>query len=146
MIKIDDEKIIEACKTENTMSKAAASLGLHFNTFSRKAKKLNVYKPNQGAKGCSKPSPKSKIPINEILNGDHPYYQTNKLRKRLILEGIKEEKCEICKISEWNNKKVSFELDHIDGNRFNHNLNNLRIICPNCHSQTKHYRGKNIKH
>ena len=58
--------------------------------------------------------------------------------------GIKEEKCEECEIKEWNGKSISFELEHIDGNRFNHKIENLKILCPNCHSQTKTYRGKNI--
>lgn len=144
MKKIDDEEIIKACQEELTMAKASIRLGLHYNTFIRKAKKLGVYRPNQGAKGTSKPSPLSKIPTKEILEGLHPHYQTNKLRLRLISEGIKNEECEICGIKNWNGKKLSFELDHIDGDRTNHKLENLRIICPNCHSQTETYRGKNI--
>jgi hypothetical protein len=144
MKKIEDGEIIKACKEELTMAKAAIRLGLHYNTFIRKAKKLGVYKPNQGAKGSSKPSPLSKIPTKEILMGSHPHYQTNKLRLRLISEGIKNEECEVCGIKDWNGKKLSFELDHIDGDRTNHRLENLRIVCPNCHSQTDTYRGKNI--
>ena len=58
-------------------------------------------------------------------------------------EEIKEEKCEVCGITEWFGEKLSFELDHIDGDRTNHKLENIRIICPNCHSQTETYRGKN---
>ena len=46
---------------------------------------------------------------------------------------------------EWNDKKINMELDHIDGNRTNHKLKNLRMLCPNCHSQTDTYRAKNIK-
>lgn len=144
MVKLEDEEIIRACEEELTMAKAAIRLGLHYNTFIRKAKKLGVYKPNQGAKGTSKPSPRTKIPIKEILEGSHPHYQTNKLRMRLINDDIKNEECEVCGIKEWNGKKLSFELDHIDGDRTNHKLENLRIICPNCHSQTETYRGKNI--
>ena len=141
---ISDEDIIRACEEEVTMARAAVRVGLHYNTFIRKAKKLNVYKPNQGARGTNKPSPKSKIPTNEILEGKHPHYQTNKLRIRLLNEGIKEEKCEVCGITDWNGEKLSFELDHINGIRNDHREENLRIICPNCHSQTTTYRGKNI--
>jgi 5-methylcytosine-specific restriction endonuclease McrA len=46
---------------------------------------------------------------------------------------------------EWSDKKINMELDHIDGNRTNHKLENLRMLCPNCHSQTDTYRAKNIK-
>ena len=80
----------------------------------------------------------------EIFENKHPQYQTNKLRIRLIKEGIKEHECESCGIREWMNNPISLELDHIDGNKTNHSLDNLRILCPNCHSQTSTYRGKNI--
>ena len=54
-------------------------------------------------------------------------------------------KCECCGLSEWNNLPINFELHHIDGNRTNHSLENLLLICPNCHSQTETFRAKNIK-
>ena len=54
--------------------------------------------------------------------------------------------CQICNQSnEWNGKKLNFEIDHINGDRKNNYLNNLRYICPNCHSQTETFRSKNIK-
>ena len=145
MIKINDREIIKACEEEITMARAASKVGLHYNTFIRHAKRLGVYKPNQSGKGVPKPKTTGKIPIDEILAGNHPHYQTNKLRKRLISEGMKELRCEVCNVTEWNGKQLSFELDHIDGDRCNHLLDNLRIICPNCHSQTNTYRGKNVK-
>lgn len=51
--------------------------------------------------------------------------------------------CSVCKISSWMNKPIVFELDHIDGNFENNKNHNLRIICPNCHSQTDTYKNKN---
>ena len=53
-------------------------------------------------------------------------------------------KCKICGISEWLDSKISLELDHIDGNRLNNSVDNLRLLCPNCHSQTDTFRGRNI--
>jgi Zn finger protein HypA/HybF involved in hydrogenase expression len=76
------------------------------------------------------------------LDGLHPYYQTFKLKNRLIKEGIKENACDICSIREWNGNSINMQLDHIDGDPHNHKLNNLRMICPNCHSQTLTYCGK----
>ena len=51
--------------------------------------------------------------------------------------------CEICGITSWNDKEIVLEMDHIDGNHTNNDPSNLRIICPNCHSQTDTYKAKN---
>jgi hypothetical protein len=67
------------------------------------------------------------------------------IQKRLINEGIIKPVCEICNISEWLNKPIPLELHHIDGNRHNHFLGNLKLLCPNCHSQTDTFRAKNKK-
>lgn len=67
-----------------------------------------------------------------------------KLKTRLFEEKIKVEKCESCNLTEWLGKPIPLELDHIDGNKYNNNLNNLRILCPNCHAMTPTYRAKNI--
>ncbi len=140
---MNDEYFIKVCTESETMARASARLGLHFNTFKRRAVKLGVYKPNQAGVGIKKKS--VSIPITEILEGKHPYFQTFKLKVRLFKEGIKDNICEICGLSEWMGKKINCELDHIDGDRTNHKLENLRIICPNCHSQTETFRAKNIK-
>ena len=84
------------------------------------------------------------IPLGEILVKDYEY-SSNKLRKRLISEGIKEHKCECCGLNEWLGEPIPLELDHIDGDHYNNILENLKILCPNCHAKTPTYRGKNKK-
>ena len=84
------------------------------------------------------------IPLDEILVKDYEYSST-KLRKRLISEGIKEYKCECCGLNEWLGEPIPLELDHIDGDHYNNILENLKILCPNCHAKTPTYRGKNKK-
>jgi 5-methylcytosine-specific restriction endonuclease McrA len=69
---------------------------------------------------------------------------TNDLKKRLIREGIKEAKCECCGLTEWNGQPIPLELDHINGRRDDNRLENLQLLCPNCHAQTPTYRGRNI--
>ena len=134
--------IEEAIKSSSSMREAALKLEMPFSTFKRKAGDL--YKPNQGAKGSSKPS-KKKIPLEEILEGKHPQYQSNKLRTRLIEEGYKSKRCECCGNTQWLGKPISLEVDHINGISTDHRIENLKILCPNCHAQTDTYRGKNIK-
>ncbi len=141
-----DQEFIEICKNSSTMSEACSKTSYHFNTFKRKAVLLGCYLPNQGSKGLSRPKTEGRglIPLNEILEGKHPQYQTFKLKNRLFKLGIKENICEECGISEWNGKEIKCELDHVNGDSKDHRLNNLKILCPNCHSQTDTFRALNI--
>ena len=139
--KITDEQFIEICGNSKSMSEACKKLGLAFSTFKNRAIKLNCYVTNQGGIGLHKKR-KDGIPLKEILEGKHPDYQTYKLKIRLIKEGIKQDKCECCG---WDKKPegaqfTPCELHHINGNHSDHRLENLMIICPNCHSLTKNYR------
>lgn len=83
-------------------------------------------------------------PISEIMIYGK-YEQSNSLKKRLFKEKIKDEMCESCQLSEWQNVKIPLELHHKDGDRKNNTLNNLQVLCPNCHALTSNYRGKNKK-
>lgn len=65
------------------------------------------------------------------------------LKKILINNNLKDYKCEICGLTKWNEKEIVLELDHINGKRFDNRLENLRFLCPNCHSQTETFRGRN---
>ncbi len=126
------------------MAAAASLLNINIKTLMRRAKLLGCYNPNPGGKGTKKSS-KAKVTISSILNGEHPSFQTNKLRLRLLKEGVLENCCTICGLKEWNGKHITCELDHINGDRTDHHVSNIRLLCPNCHSQTSTFRGKNKK-
>lgn len=145
MLNIDKDYFIDVCNNSKSMSEACSMLGLHFNTFKRYAIKFNCYNTNQSGKGLHKRNNGNKIELTDILSGKYPEYQTFKLKNRLLTEGIKQNKCECCGISTWNDKPIILELHHIDGNSHNHLLSNLQLLCPNCHSQTDNFRVLNIR-
>lgn len=67
------------------------------------------------------------------------------VRRRLLSEGVLQNICAICSLSEWQGKPLSMHIDHINGVKGDHRLENLRMLCPNCHSQTETYGGRNMK-
>lgn len=139
-IKINETHFKEVCERSPSMKAASIELKMHFNTFKKYAIKLGCYNTNQSGVGIQKV--RKSIPLEEILAGKHPQYQTYKLKHRLYDAGMKENICEKCGIHEWNGVPLSMELDHIDGNSSNHEWCNLRILCPNCHAQTPTFRCK----
>lgn len=81
--------------------------------------------------------------LQDILIEHSPYQSIARLKTRLVKENLLEYKCAICGINEWQGKPLSLQLDHINGIHDDHRLANLRFLCPNCHSQTETYAGKN---
>lgn len=131
-----DDELIAAHAELKTMAKIAAHFKVPHVSIWRRSVRLGLeYQKNGGKSGS--------YALQDILDGKHPYYQTNKLRIRLLNEGIFTNICSECGITEHNGKSLVMQLDHIDGDSSNHVLTNLRLLCPNCHSQTHTYCGKN---
>ena len=138
-VKINNEEIIQIFQTDITLHEAAVKLNMTTVSLWRRAKKLNLkWSDKKRRLGAS-----NKIPLIDILEGKYPEYQTFKLKNRLISEGYKENKCDECKIIDWNGKPLNMQLEHKDGNSHNHKFENLLFLCPNCHSQTETFCGKN---
>lgn len=70
-------------------------------------------------------------------------YFTNKTLRKFLTH-LYGHKCAVCGISSWNDKPIVLEVEHIDGNSENCEKSNVCLICPNCHSQTPTYKGKNV--
>lgn len=81
--------------------------------------------------------------INEMLIEKSPHRRCT-IRKRILSENILEYKCDKCSIYNWEGSPLSLHLDHINGINDDHRIENLRFLCPNCHSQTDTYAGRNI--
>ena len=133
---ISKETFIETCKQQPTMAKAAVTLGLHFNTFKKYAVEYGCYEPNQAGKGIKKD-------IKKRITHLEDYANRASVRRVIIKDNLISYECSECGISEWNDKKLALHLDHINGKNGDHRLENLRFLCPNCHSQTDTYTGKN---
>lgn len=144
---LNDEEFTELINKSSCISDVLRELGYSTNgnswgnkIVSERMDKLNLSFKNKNSnyKGYI-----SKLSLEEVMTKDSSYNRT-KLKERLFKEGLKEKKCEICGISEWQGKPISLQLHHINGINNDNRLSNLQILCPNCHSQTENFgsRGK----
>lgn len=98
------------------------------------------YAGNQGGKGI-KTDPRYKT-AEEYAQSS--CVKSHRLLEKLIRDGLREDKCEICGVTYWQGKHLPLELHHKDGNHFNNSLDNLIILCPNCHSIQEGNAGSNV--
>jgi HNH endonuclease len=100
---------------------------------------------NQGDHSRTLAMNRPTTPLEEVLVRDSAYRGgTHKLKQRLLSSGLMERLCENCGMCTWNGEPIPLELEHINGKRFDNRIENLRLLCPNCHAQTPTYRGRNI--
>jgi len=92
-------------------------------------------------RGALTPRP-SAIPLAELLVAGTPRGRGH-IKQRLLKAGLKDGSCEECGLDEWRGQPLRTTLHHINGDPYDHRLENLRFLCPNCHSQTPNYGGRN---
>ena len=133
------EKLVSNC---NTIKELLEKLNINQNSYNYKKiqNKLDDLKIDY-----SHLKRKSKV-LGTIKEETTKYtYSSSALRIKLIKEGIKENKCEGCGITEWMGKPITLQLHHINGNHSDNRLENLQILCPNCHSLTDNYCANSIE-
>ena len=132
------EEILLWIEEHLSNAEIARRLECKVDTLKSYYKKLGItYTGNIGGRGIKK-DPKRKSAL-EIIGSSS--FNNSVKRKRLIEDGLKEAKCECCGLSEWMEKPIPLELHHKDFNHHNNNLDNLQILCSNCHMQAHNYNN-----
>ena len=148
---VSDDDFIEIVKNAYSYSDCLRSLGLgtkggsSTDTLKRRIKELQCDISHFSSTKSTRKSYQAKYDLDDILVENSTYANMSCLKTRLIKEGRMEYKCEKCGINEWLNQPLSLHLDHKNGKNNDHRIENLRFLCPNCHSQTDTYAGKNKK-
>lgn len=148
-----EKQLIDAVKKSRSVRQVIQTLGLipaggNYVQVQSRIVELKLNTKHFLGMGWSKGMPfarKAPIALEKILVKNSSY-QSFKLKKRLFTSGLKFQKCEECgwkKISE--DGRIPLELDHINGDRNDNRLENLRVLCPNCHSLKPTHRGRNKK-
>lgn len=144
--KYSDDEFSAIVKNSISVRGALATMGLkeaggNYRTFHARIKKLNIDTSHFTGQAYLKGKTHNwnkKSTLEEILI-EGSSYKSSELRVRLIKENVFLNECSRCHLTEWMGDKISLHLDHINGDNTNNKLENLRILCPNCHSQTPTY-------
>jgi hypothetical protein len=152
--KISKESLIEIVQKSSSIREILSyfnldNKGSNYRTLKRRLNedKIDYSNINLGLnsnKGRRFPNKKA-TPLSEILIKNSTYTNRNSLKNRLFAAGILKNVCYICgQLPIWNNQPLTLQLDHVNGVANDNRINNLRILCPHCHSQTDTFCGKNI--
>lgn len=150
--KLTDEEFIDLVKSSLNTSEVLFKLGYTTkgNSWGYSQVKQRMVDLNLSGKDFRGKAVAAAINDSKKINKDKLFCKGSKharniLRKTIIQENLIPYKCAICGITEWQGKTLSLELDHINGENNDNRLENLRFLCPNCHSQTTTYGSRNQK-
>ena len=147
-----DQDVINAVKTSKCFAEVCRKIGLsergsNTSTVKKIIKRLNLdishFTGSLWSKGKTSNDDKriKKKDLSEIFIQNSNWTSHN-IRNKLLKEGLKEHKCEKCERTEWEGEQIPLELHHLNGDHHDNRLENLQILCPNCHAQTDNYSGK----
>lgn len=149
-----DAEFIEAVKTSFSIAEVLRKIGVvarggNYRIARRGIQRLNLNTDH--FTGCGHMKGKThnrskKTPLDQLLVENCQCGVTShKLKLRLIKEGFFERKCYNCERTEWLSNPIPLELEHKNGDNLDNRIENLTLLCPNCHALTDTYRGKNKK-
>lgn len=148
--KLSDEQFVELLKKSSTISEVLFKLGYTvkgnswgYSQVKRRMDDLNLDRSIfKGKSAVIKTNKLNNVKKEDILK-ENCKHQRTVLRRYIIKNNLIPYKCAICGCTEWQGKTLSLELDHINGVNNDNRLENLRFLCPNCHSQTSTYGSRN---
>lgn len=148
--KLSDEQFVELLKKSSTISEVLFKLGYTikgnswgYSQVKRRMDDLNLdYSIFKGKSAVIKTAKLNNVKKEDILK-ENCRHQRTVLRRYVIKNNLIPYKCAICGCTKWQGKTLSLELDHINGVNNDNRLENLRFLCPNCHSQTSTYGSRN---
>lgn len=148
----DENAVRLAVGTTNCMRDCLIALGLraaggNYQALVRAARKFNIaLKRGEPSTGIERARLAITRPLEEVMV-ENSNYNRSQLKKRLIRDGILKNECFNCGLGPfWENSPLSLHLEHKNGIHNDHRLENLCLLCPNCHSQTSTFAGRNSKY
>lgn len=148
--KLSDEQFVELLKKSSNISEVLFKLGYSikgnswgYSQIKRRMADLNLDFSTFKGKQCISKNKLTRVVDPKDILKENCKHQRTTLRRYVIKNNLIPYKCAICGCTEWQGRTLSLELDHINGINNDNRLENLRFLCPNCHSQTSTYGSRN---
>lgn len=147
-----DEQFIEAVKSSFSIAQVLNKLnkipsGGNYKVVKYNIKRLNLSDSHFTGKGHLKGKTHNwsiRYTDEEVFTEDPKHnLSTIRIKERLLRSNTLERKCYSCENMSWLSKDIPLELEHKNGNNRDNRIENLTLLCPNCHAQTGTYRGRN---
>lgn len=149
---VSDEVLAAAVAASTSMRYLFISLGVNLcggnyaTAYARIRKQgLSTDHWNGPGHGLGNVGNGKQLPFEEVFVKGSTYHGGNGLKKKLFDLGLRAKACSICGLTDWLGKPITLQLDHINGQNTDNRIENLRILCPNCHTQTDTFAGRKLK-
>ena len=147
---VDRPEFVKAVANNITISGVIYDMGVSLSSYRykqvrSKVEELGLDTNHWKGSAHGRTKPRHRIPLSEVLVKDSKKRLNTRYKDRIVRKGLLTYECAECGLVEWRGEDLSLEIDHINGNNRDHRIENLRLLCPNCHSQTPTYKGRNAR-